>query len=98
MKIFNYSLLAIVTLLFFVSSGRESYSQNLQVNFGVTFRNARLAPLWIPDEEGYFKKQKLDVKQVTLALMALRERWFRYDSVQYCFSFWTGGVRCQVSG
>jgi ABC-type nitrate/sulfonate/bicarbonate transport system substrate-binding protein len=56
------SLLAILTLWFCVSSGPEAHSQNLQVNFGVTFRNARLMPLWIADEEGYFKKQGLDVK------------------------------------
>jgi ABC-type nitrate/sulfonate/bicarbonate transport system substrate-binding protein len=56
------SLLAILTLWFVVSSGPSAYSQNLQVNFGVTFRNARLMPLWIADEEGYFKKQGLAVK------------------------------------
>src|SRR2546426_11350975 len=68
MKISIYkSLLAILTLLFFVSSGPEAHSQTLQVNFGVTFRNARLVPLWIADEEGYFKKQGLDVKQVNIS-------------------------------
>jgi len=50
------SLLANITFWFVVSSGPTAYSQNLQVNFGVTFRNARLMPLWIADEEGYFKK------------------------------------------
>jgi hypothetical protein len=44
------SLLAILTVWFFVSSGPGAYSQTLQVNFGVTFRNARLMPLWIADE------------------------------------------------
>ena len=68
MKISIYkSLLAVLTLLFFVSSGPEARSQNLQVNFGVTFRNARLVPLWIADEEGYFKKQGLDVKQLNIS-------------------------------
>lgn len=68
MKISIYkSLLAVLTLLFFVSSGPEAHAQNLQVNFGVTFRNARLVPLWIADEEGYFKKQGLDVKQLNIS-------------------------------
>src|SRR5258705_4751356 len=61
------SLLVSVTFWFFVSSGPEAHSQNIQVNFGVTFRNARLVPLWIADEEGFFKKQGLDVKQVNIS-------------------------------
>jgi len=44
-----------------------AHSENIQVNFGVTFRNARLIPLWIADEEGFFKKQGLDVKQVNIS-------------------------------
>ena len=68
MKISIYkSLLIIVILLFIMSSGPVAHSENLQVNFGVTFRNARLVPLWITDEEGYFKKQGLDVKQVNIS-------------------------------
>jgi NitT/TauT family transport system substrate-binding protein len=68
MKIWiDKALLAFVTLFFFVSGGQEAHPQNLQVNFGVTFRNARLVPLWIADEEGYFKKQGLDVKQVNIS-------------------------------
>ena len=61
------ALRAILILWFFVSSGAAAYAQNLQVNFGVTFRNARLMPLWIAEEEGYFKKQGLDVKQVNIS-------------------------------
>ncbi|TMA85367.1 MAG: ABC transporter substrate-binding protein [Deltaproteobacteria bacterium] len=68
MKISIYkSLLIIVILLFIMSSGPVAHSENLQVNFGVTFRNARLVPPWIADEEGYFKKQGLDVKQVNIS-------------------------------
>jgi NitT/TauT family transport system substrate-binding protein len=37
------------------------------VNFGVTFRNARLASLWVAEEEGFFKKQGLDVKTVNIS-------------------------------
>ena len=51
------SVLAILILLFVVLSGPRAHSQNLQVNFGVTFRNARLMPLWVADEEGYFKNK-----------------------------------------
>src|SRR4029077_7070583 len=61
------SLLAMLTLWFFVPSGPGAHSQTLQVNFGVTFRNALLMPLWIADEEGYFKKQGLDVKQINIS-------------------------------
>ncbi len=68
MRIFIFkTLLALAIVVFLISSGREAHSQNLQVNFGVTFRNARLAPLWIADQEGYFKKQGLDVKQVNIS-------------------------------
>jgi NitT/TauT family transport system substrate-binding protein len=56
-----------LAFLFVVASALNGYSQNITVNFGVTFRNARLAPLWIADEEGFFKKQGLDVKQVNIA-------------------------------
>jgi NitT/TauT family transport system substrate-binding protein len=52
-------------MVFLISAAARA--ENLQVNFGVTFRNARLAPLWIADGEGYFKKQGLDVKQVNIS-------------------------------
>ncbi len=42
-------------------------AQTMPVNFGVTFRNARLASLWIAQEEGFFKKEKLDVKTVNIS-------------------------------
>ena len=45
----------------------ESRAQSIPVNFGVTFRNARLAPLWMAEEEGFFKKQGLEVKTVNIA-------------------------------
>ena len=48
MKISIYkSPLVGATLLFVMSSGPAAHSENLQVNFGVTFRNARLVPLWM---------------------------------------------------
>jgi ABC-type nitrate/sulfonate/bicarbonate transport system substrate-binding protein len=42
-------------------------AQMIPVNFGVTFRNARLASLWIADEESFFKKQGLDVKTINIS-------------------------------
>ncbi|MGE5302046.1 MAG: ABC transporter substrate-binding protein [Alphaproteobacteria bacterium] len=42
-------------------------AQATPVNFGVTFRNARLASLWVAEEEGFFKKQGLDVKTVNIS-------------------------------
>ncbi|MGH7783041.1 MAG: ABC transporter substrate-binding protein, partial [Candidatus Binatia bacterium] len=67
MKIFTNKLLVALSVLFVVTTGQNARAQNLQVNFGVTFRNARLAPLWVAEEEGYFKKQGLDVKQVNIS-------------------------------
>ena len=67
MKMFTNKLLVALSVLFVVTTGQNARAQNLQVNFGVTFRNARLAPLWIAEEEGYFKKQGLDVKQVNIS-------------------------------
>jgi len=97
------SLLAILTLWFFVSSPSRAYSQNLQVNFGVTFRNARLMPLWIADEEGYFKKQGLDVKQVNISggtqgaqMMVSGGVDVSYDDPITCIVSTAGGVPVNV--
>ena len=97
------ALLAMVTLLFFVSSGPEAHSQSLQVNFGVTFRNARLMPLWIADEEGYFKKQGLDVKQVNISggtqgaqMMVSGGVDVSYDDPITCIVSTAGGVPVNV--
>jgi ABC-type nitrate/sulfonate/bicarbonate transport system substrate-binding protein len=57
-------LLALSLLVNFTA---ESRSQNIPVNFGVTFRNARLASLWIADEVGFFKKQGVDVKVINIS-------------------------------
>jgi NitT/TauT family transport system substrate-binding protein len=68
MKMFFKQPLLVGLVLFFVFSVcADLRAETLQVNFGVTFRNARLVPLWIADEEGYFKKQGLDVKQVNIS-------------------------------
>lgn len=60
-------LIFAVTFWFFSPIALTVYAQNLTVNFGVTFRNARLAPLWFAEEAGYFKKNGLDVKQVNIS-------------------------------
>jgi len=97
------SLLVILTAWFVVSNGPEVYSQNLQVNFGVTFRNARLMPLWIADEEGYFKKQGLDVKQVNISggtqgaqMMVSGGVDVSYDDPITCIVSTAGGVPVNV--
>jgi NitT/TauT family transport system substrate-binding protein len=59
--------IAIGILLIVPLTDLAARAQNIPVNFGVTFRNARLAPLWLAEEEGYFKKQGLDVKQVNIS-------------------------------
>ena len=104
MKISIYkALLAILILWFFVSSGPAAYSQILQVNFGVTFRNARLMPLWIAEEEGYFKKQGLDVKQVNISggtqgaqMMVSGGVDVSYDDPITCIVSTAGGVPVNV--
>jgi maleate cis-trans isomerase len=37
------------------------------VNFGVTFRNVHLAPLWIAEDRGIFKKHGVDIKQANIS-------------------------------
>ncbi len=69
MKLVNQTVVGL--LAFFLSNMAwppfDTSAQNIPVNFGVTFRNARLAPLWIAEEQGYFKKEGLDVKQVNIS-------------------------------
>ena len=74
-----------------------------QVNFGVTFRNARLVPLWIADEEGFFKKQGLDVKQVNISggtqgaqMMVSGGVDVSYDDPITCIVSTAGGVPVNV--
>jgi ABC-type nitrate/sulfonate/bicarbonate transport system substrate-binding protein len=97
------SLLVVAILLFIMSSGPEAHSDNLQVNFGVTFRNARLIPLWIADEEGFFKKQGLDVKQINISggtqgaqMMVSGSVDVSYDDPITCVVSTAGGVPVNV--
>lgn len=58
MKMFFKKPLLIGLVFFLVFSVcADLRAETLQVNFGVTFRNARLVPLWIADEEGYSKSK-----------------------------------------
>jgi NitT/TauT family transport system substrate-binding protein len=92
-----------LAFLFVVTSALNGYAQNITVNFGVTFRNARLAPLWIADEEGFFKKQGLDVKQVNIAggtqgaqMMVSGGLDVSYDDPISCVVATAGGVPVQA--
>ena len=104
MKISIYkSPLVVAILLLVMSSGPEAHSDNLQVNFGVTFRNARLIPLWIADEEGFFKKQGLDVKQINISggtqgaqMMVSGGVDVSYDDPITCVVSTAGGVPVNV--
>ena len=104
MKIFASKLL-LATLMLVLSTliCAETRSENLQVNFGVTFRNARLVPLWIADEEGYFKKQGLDVKQVNISggtqgaqMMVTGGVDVSYDDPITCIVSTAGGIAVNV--
>lgn len=63
----KHLLQVLLALSLLVNFTAESRSQNMPVNFGVTFRNARLASLWIADEVGFFKKQGVDVKVINIS-------------------------------
>jgi NitT/TauT family transport system substrate-binding protein len=104
MKIFtSRQLPAILVLVVSTMICDAARSENLQVNFGVTFRNARLAPLWIADEEGYFKKQGLDVKQVNISggtqgaqMMVSGGVDVSYDDPITCIVSTAGGIPVKV--
>ena len=104
MKISIYKSPLVAAILWFImSSGPEAHSDNLQVNFGVTFRNARLIPLWIAEEEGFFKKQGLDVKQVNISggtqgaqMMVSGGVDVSYDDPITCVVSTAGGVPVNV--
>lgn len=96
-------LLAILVLVISTLICENARSENLQVNFGVTFRNARLVPLWIADEEGYFKKQGLDVKQVNISggtqgaqMMVSGGVDVSYDDPITCIVSTAGGIPVNV--
>ena len=57
--------LAIVLTLNFLQT--EAAAQMAEVNMGVGFVNARVAPLWVAEKEGFFKKNGIDIKVLKLA-------------------------------
>lgn len=42
-------------------------AQSTEVSIGVAFVNARVAPLWIAEKEGFFKKNGIEPKILKLA-------------------------------
>lgn len=104
MKVFFKKPLLIGLVFFLVFSVcADLRAETLQVNFGVTFRNARLVPLWIADEEGYFKKQGLDVKQVNISggtqgaqMMVSGGVDVSYDDPITCIVSTAGGIPVNV--
>jgi len=77
----------------------SAHAQNIPVNFGVTFRNARLTPLWIAEDQGFFKKQGVDVKQVNISggtqgaqMMVSGGVDVSYDDPISCITATAGGV------
>jgi len=58
-------LIAISVTASYVSPTRTAHST--EVSVGVAFTNARVAPLWIADKEGFFKKNGIEAKILKLA-------------------------------
>ena len=58
-------LIAISLIASYVQPTRTAHSA--EVSVGVAFVNARVAPLWIADKEGFFKKNGIEAKILKLA-------------------------------
>jgi NitT/TauT family transport system substrate-binding protein len=54
------ALIALVLVIGVLST--EGWTQLAEVNMGVAFMNARVAPLWVAEKEGYFRKNGIDLK------------------------------------
>jgi NitT/TauT family transport system substrate-binding protein len=59
-------LVLLTAVLIFGCLWTVSYAQMTEVNIGVAFMNARVAPLWIAEKEGFFRKNGIDVKVVNI--------------------------------
>ncbi len=57
--------LTTVLILGFVQA--EAPAQAADVSMGVAFVNARVAPLWVAEKEGFFKNNGIDIKVLKLA-------------------------------
>src|SRR5262249_20025766 len=53
-------LLIVVFILGFLWT--EAWAQMSEVNMGIAFVNARVAPLWVAEKEGFFRKNGIDIK------------------------------------
>jgi NitT/TauT family transport system substrate-binding protein len=53
-------LLIVVFILGFLWT--EAWAQMTEVNMGIAFVNARVAPLWVAEKEGFFRKNGIDIK------------------------------------
>jgi NitT/TauT family transport system substrate-binding protein len=53
-------LLIVVLILGFLWT--ESWAQMTEVNMGIAFVNARVAPLWVAEKEGFFRKNGIDIR------------------------------------
>ena len=58
-------LIAISLMATYVQPTRTA--QSAEVSVGVAFVNARVAPLWVADKEGFFKKNGIETKILKLA-------------------------------
>jgi len=47
--------------------GAKAWGQATKVTMGVEFINARVAPLWVAEKEGFFKKQGIDLKSLRIS-------------------------------
>lgn len=96
-------LIVTAIFLFLVAIAQSSHAQNIPVNFGMSFRNARLSPLWIAEQEGFFKKNGLDVKQVNVSggtqgaqMLVSGALDVSYDDPISCIVATAGGVPVQA--
>jgi ABC-type nitrate/sulfonate/bicarbonate transport system substrate-binding protein len=53
-------LLTVVLILAFLWTA--SWAQMTEVNMGIAFVNARVAPLWVAEKEGFFRKNGIDIR------------------------------------
>src|SRR4029077_14514262 len=45
----------------------EGWAQMTEVNMGIAFMNARVAPLWVAEKEGFFRKNGINIKLTNIA-------------------------------
>lgn len=65
--VLNKTTYFLITVLVVVILPTKSRAQLIDVNMGVAFVNARLAPLWVVEKQGLFKKNGLQVKLTNIS-------------------------------